>query len=114
MDDCLFCKIVKGEIPTDRVYEDETTLAFRDINPQAPHHILVIPKEHYQGIHDVPTEKADILGSLFVAVGKVVKELALTDDGYRLVVNSGKNANQIVPHIHVHIFGGRSMTWPPG
>lgn len=114
MSDCLFCKIIAGEIPSDKVYEDENILAFKDISPKAPTHLLVIPKEHYANIHDVPEEKELLMGKLMTAVGKIVLENDLTQSGYRLVVNSGSDAGQLVPHIHVHILSGRSMQWPPG
>ncbi len=114
MNDCLFCKIVRGEIPADKVYEDESTIAFRDISPQAPQHILVIPRSHYVGIHEIPENETSLAQDLFSAVSTVVKKERLTDDGYRLVVNFGEKANQTVPHIHIHILGGRAMHWPPG
>jgi histidine triad (HIT) family protein len=96
------------------VREDASTFAFNDINPQAPVHILVVPKEHYAGIHEVPVEKADIIKDLFGAVQAIVKEKELIDKGYRLVVNFGAKAGQSVDHIHVHILSGREMRWPPG
>ena len=114
MDDCLFCKIAKGEIPADLVYEDGNTLAFRDISPQAPQHILVIPRSHYVGIHEIPENELTLARDLFSAVSAVVEKEGLTADGYRLVVNFGAKANQTVPHIHIHILGGRAMHWPPG
>lgn len=114
MDDCLFCKIAHGEIPADRVYEDEKTIAFRDISPQAPQHILVIPKNHYVGIHEIPENEISLAQDLFSAVSTVVEKEGLASDGYRLVVNFGPKANQTVPHIHIHILGGREMQWPPG
>ena len=114
IENCLFCKIVKGEIPANKVYEDAHTLAFHDINPQAPIHILVIPLEHYSGIHEIPDNNNTILKCLFKTVSTVVKQENLTTDGYRLVINSGENGGQLVPHIHVHILGGRSLHWPPG
>ncbi len=114
MEDCIFCKIVKGEIPTNKIYEDEHTLAFNDINPQAPTHLLVIPKEHYEGIHEIPEDHIEILQHLYTTVGKVVLQEGLIEDGYRLVVNFGKKSGQEVPHIHVHILSGRQMHWPPG
>jgi histidine triad (HIT) family protein len=111
---CIFCKIVSGEIPAQSIYEDEHTIAFRDINPQAPHHILVIPREHYAHIHEIPVHNAGIFQQLLAAVSSVVTREGLTRDGYRLVINSGANSGQEVPHIHVHILAGRKMHWPPG
>ncbi len=114
MESCIFCKIINGEIPANKVFEDEHTLAFNDINPQAPTHILVIPQEHYANIHEVPTDRREIMLHLFNAVSIIVTQEGLTENGYRLVVNSGKDSRQEVPHIHVHILSGRPMQWPPG
>lgn len=113
--DCLFCKILAGDIPATVVYKSETTLAFRDIAPQAPEHILVIHKDHYPSIHDVPAEvKAAYFGELMATVHAVVEQENLTENGYRVVMNSGEDAQQAVPHIHMHILAGRSLQWPPG
>jgi histidine triad (HIT) family protein len=114
MPDCIFCKIVAGQIPSTKVYEDEHTLIFKDINPVAPTHLVAIPKEHFETIQDVPQKKADVLGKLFEAVGKMVKQQNLTANGYRLVINSGEHAGQLVPHLHAHIIAGREFGWPPG
>lgn len=114
MDECLFCKIVKGEIPADTVYEDENTIAFRDIHPQAPQHILVIPRNHYAGIHEIPENELNVAKDIFYAISAVVDNEGLTEGGYRLVTNFGAEANQTVPHIHIHILSGRTMHWPPG
>ena len=114
MENCIFCKIISGDIPADKVYEDENIIAFNDINPQAPTHILVIPKEHFCNIHTVPNDKQNLFSELFGAVSKIVKEQKLTENGYRLVINSGKDGGQEVDHIHVHLLGGRSLQWPPG
>ncbi len=110
MADCLFCKIIAGEIPSTKVYEDDSVLAFRDIDPKAPTHILVIPKDHYVSIHDVPEEKSSLFADLMSAVSSIVRQENLVDGGYRLVVNSGSDGGQIVDHIHVHILGGRKLT----
>lgn len=107
---CLFCKIIAREIPSEIVYEDAHSLAFKDINPQAPHHILVIPKEHHPNLKGMDIT---LMGHLFNAVNKVVCEQNL-DDSYRLVVNKGEKAGQSVFHLHVHILSGRSLSWPPG
>jgi histidine triad (HIT) family protein len=114
VNDCIFCKIVGNQIPAKKIHEDEYTVAFNDLNPQAPVHILVIPKEHYSGIHEIPADKTDIVKRLFDAVTTVVKKNSLDVKGYRLIVNFGEKAGQSVPHIHVHILSGREMKWPPG
>ena len=109
-DDCLFCKIGAGKIPSKKVYEDDHTFAFHDIAPKAPTHILVATREHYQAIHEIPLEKMDIVKQLFTAVRAIVKQEKLLDCGYRLVVNFGSQAGQSVPHIHVHILAGTTMS----
>lgn len=114
MENCLFCKIVKGQIPAARVYEDDSVVVIKDINPQAPVHLLAITREHYAGIHEVPLTNKSFFDDLMKAVGEVVKKENLLANGYRLVVNFGENAGQAVDHIHVHILGGRTMHWPPG
>ena len=110
--DCLFCKMVKGDIPITKVYENEFVLAFNDINPQAPVHILLIPKAHFSDIHKV--DNKNIHGELMSAVSEIVKQENLIENGYRVVINSGKNGGQEVKHLHYHILGGRSLQWPPG
>ena len=114
MENCLFCKIIRGEIPVKKIFEDDHAVAFHDINPQAPHHILIIPREHYCTLHEVPENRGDILVHLFCAVSKVVIREGLMEKGYRLVINAGKNSGQEVPHIHIHLLAGRRMGWPPG
>ena len=114
MGDCLFCKIVNNEIPATKIHEDERTIAFKDIQPQAPVHILVIPKEHVSAIHEIPSGKPDMLANVFETVTAIVKKNGLVEKGYRLVINSGEKAGQSVPHLHVHILSGRDMHWPPG
>jgi histidine triad (HIT) family protein len=114
MDDCIFCKIVKNQIPALKVFEDQNTMAFNDLHPQAPAHILVIPKEHYASLHEIPAEKSGIIEKLFTAVNEIVIKNGLIDKGYRLVVNFGEKAGQSVHHLHVHILSGRDMHWPPG
>jgi histidine triad (HIT) family protein len=111
---CLFCKIIAGTIPSKKVYEDDHTYAFHDIAPKAPTHILVVTKEHYAGIHEIPAAKMDMVRHLFSTVNTIVEQQELTGTGYRLVVNYGKEGGQAVPHVHVHILGGRAMHWPPG
>jgi histidine triad (HIT) family protein len=114
MSDCLFCKIVKNQIPATKLHEDEHTIAFKDIQPQAPVHILVIPKEHVVSVHEYAPGRFEVLTKVFEAVKAVVEKNGLAEKGYRLVVNSGENAGQAVPHLHVHILSGRKMSWPPG
>ncbi|OHD55949.1 MAG: histidine triad nucleotide-binding protein [Spirochaetes bacterium GWF1_51_8] len=110
--DCLFCKIAAGQIKADIVYQDDRTVAFNDINPQAPVHVLVIPKDHYATLDDV-TDRS-IYRELFDTAAKVVELKKLSADGYRVVANCKENGGQAVAHIHLHILGGRPMKWPPG
>jgi len=111
--DCLFCKIASGAIPVKRLYENDHILAFPDINPQAPVHILVIPKQHLASLAHATPEDAAMLGHLLSAAGEVAREQNLAN-GYRLVINTGPDGGQTVDHLHVHLLGGRHMTWPPG
>ena len=111
---CLFCKIIAGAIPCDKVYQDENTLIFKDINPKAPTHLLAIPKEHYATVQEIPSAKMGLMVNLFNAVSKIVTQLDLGADGYRLVINSGEQAGQAVPHLHIHVLAGRHLAWPPG
>ena len=111
--DCLFCKIVGGEIPADVVHETETTLAFRDIEPQAPTHVLVIPRNHLPNAAELAAKEPDVAVDLLNAAAAVADQEGL-DDGYRLLFNTGRSANQLVFHVHLHVLGGRQMGWPPG
>ncbi|CDF58071.1 histidine triad nucleotide-binding protein [Thermobrachium celere] len=111
--ECIFCKIVNGEIPASKVYENESVLAFKDINPVAPVHILIIPKKHYTSVLDIDT-KSNILNEIFEAARVIAKELNIDESGFRLVTNTGESAGQTVKHIHFHLIGGRDMQWPPG
>jgi histidine triad (HIT) family protein len=111
--DCLFCKIAAGEIPVNRVYEDDDILAFPDIHPQAPTHILVIPKAHFASLAHVGAGDDAMLGELLAAAAEVARQ-ELLGDGYRLVINTGRDGGQTVEHLHVHLLGGRHMSWPPG
>ena len=110
--DCLFCRIATGEIPAQVVYRTPTAIAIRDINPQAPVHLLVIPLEHVETLND--TADAEFLGGLLVAAREVARRERLDLKGYRVVVNNGVEAGQTVPHLHLHVLGGRAMRWPPG
>ena len=113
MTDCLFCKIIKGEIPSKKAYEDDRALAFHDINPQAPVHVLIIPKRHIAGVNTVTDADAADVGHLFVVAGKLGRELGVETSGYRAVCNVGPDAGQTVPHLHLHLVGGKPMGWPP-
>ena len=114
MAECLFCKIVSKEIPTDFVYEDENIIAFRDINPQAPTHILIIPKEHIETLNDIKQSYGELLGAMHLTASYLAKEEGIQEKGYRTVFNCNRDAGQTVFHIHLHLLGGRSMSWPPG
>ncbi len=112
--DCIFCKIVAGEIPTELVYEDKRVVAFRDINPQAPVHILIIPRMHIPRVGDIPEDQGDLLGAMASAAKKLAQESGVYEEGYRLVINSGDNGGQTVYHLHMHLLAGRFLRWPPG
>ena len=108
MNDCLFCRIIAGEIPSTKVYEDETVFAFRDINPQAPTHVLVVPKQHMEDVNDVTAENSAVVAHIFEVIPQIAKAEGLTN-GYRVVSNCGADAGQTVPHLHFHILGGKQM-----
>lgn len=112
--DCLFCKIIAGEIPSEKVYEDENVYAFKDINPEAPFHALVIPKKHIQSVSNVEKQDEELVGKVFSAIRKIADENGLDEDGYRVVTNIGENAGQTVLHMHFHVLGKRNLSWPPG
>jgi histidine triad (HIT) family protein len=114
MSDTLFGKIAAGEIPADIVYEDEDVVAFRDIGPQAPTHVLVIPRKPIPTINDLEPEDAELVGKLFLAAKKIAKAEGIADTGYRAVINCNAGAGQTVYHLHLHLLGGRPMQWPPG
>jgi len=111
--ECLFCKIINKEIPSEIVWEDNIVLAFKDINPQAPHHILIIPKKHISSISEITETDEKIIGYMFNVAKKISEKLNIKD-GYRLVINNGKKAGQEVFHLHLHLLGGREFSWPPG
>jgi histidine triad (HIT) family protein len=113
MKDCLFCRIVAGEIPARKVHEDEYTFAFEDINPQAPTHVLVVPKKHITGLKEASAEDAEIIGRCHLAAAQLARQRGI-EDGYRTVLNVGPGAGQSVFHLHVHLVGGRNLAWPPG
>lgn len=113
-EDCLFCQICRGQLPSDKVYENDHVLAFRDINPQAPVHVLVIPKKHIASIAEFQEDDLELAGHLQLAIRKVAELEGLLDDGFRVVVNTGRSAGQTVFHLHYHVLGRRSFAWPPG
>jgi histidine triad (HIT) family protein len=112
--DCLFCKILNGDIPADIIYESDSAIAFRDVNPQAPTHVLVIPRKHVATINDLNEEDQEIVGSLYLAAKDIARAEGLSDEGYRAVMNCNEGAGQSVFHIHLHVLGGRALSWPPG
>ena len=109
MDDCVFCKIIKGEIPSEKVYEDEDVIAFKDINPVTPIHILVIPKKHIATLLDVTEEDSHLISKLFVAINKIAKQIGIEENGFRIVANCGKDSGQEVMHIHFHLLAGKKL-----
>jgi histidine triad (HIT) family protein len=114
MNDCLFCKIRDGDIPADLVYENDDVLAFRDVNPQAPTHVLIVPKKHIATVNDLDETDVRLSGEMYLAAKSIAASEGIDEDGYRLVVNCNSRAGQTVFHIHMHLLGGRAMTWPPG
>ena len=113
MPDCIFCRIIRGEAPAKKVYEDERAFVFEDINPQAPTHVLIIPKKHIVGLKEAQPEDAEIIGYLHLVAAQIARQRGL-EDGYRTVFNVGPRAGQSVFHLHLHLLGGRSLRWPPG
>lgn len=111
---CLFCRMVSGEIKPDVVYQDEAVLAFRDINPQAPVHVLVIPKRHIATLNDLEPGDGDLVGKMVLAAKEVARQAGVAEAGYRTVMNCNADAGQSVFHVHLHVLGGRVMSWPPG
>ncbi|NKB33982.1 MAG: HIT domain-containing protein [Pseudomonadales bacterium] len=113
-DDCLFCKIIAGEIPATEVYRDEDVFAFEDISPAAPTHTLVIPVKHLKDVTEAQEEDDALLGKLMLVANKIATEKGLIEDGFRYVINTGSHGGQTVYHLHLHVIGGRAMSWPPG
>jgi histidine triad (HIT) family protein len=109
MNDCIFCKIVSGEIPCSLVYKDDKVMAFRDINPLAPVHILIIPKQHIGSAQDIDEGSSQVVGHIFEKIPAIAKEAGIADSGYRVITNIGKDGGQVVPHLHFHILGGRKL-----
>lgn len=114
MENCIFCKIIRNEIPSRKIYEDGSATVIADLNPQAPQHFLAIPRKHFAGIHEVPDNEAGLFKTLFKAISETIKREKLDEKSYRLVINYGEKSGQTVPHIHVHILSGREFHWPPG
>lgn len=112
--DCLFCKIISGEIPSSKVYEDDLVYAFNDISPAAPVHVLIIPKNHISSANELNEDNAAIVSHIFLVAGKIAKQLGIAENGYRIVNNCGKDGGQTVGHLHFHLLGGRNLGWPPG
>jgi histidine triad (HIT) family protein len=111
---CLFCGIIEGRVPANVVYQDERVVAFTDIRPQAPVHLLIIPRKHVAGVLDAAAEDQDLIGAIFAVAARLAQEHGIADSGFRVVVNSGSDAGQSVFHLHYHLLGGRRMSWPPG
>ncbi|MBV1786916.1 histidine triad nucleotide-binding protein [Marinobacterium sp. D7] len=111
--DCLFCKIVDGEIPAEILYQDDKVIAFRDINPQAPFHALVIPRQHIATVNDIADDDRELVGHLVQAAGKIAQKEGFSEDGFRTVLNCNSHGGQTVYHLHLHLLGGKPMGWPP-
>jgi histidine triad (HIT) family protein len=114
MSECIFCKIANGDIPAQILHKDENVVAFKDVNPQAPVHILIIPRRHIPSISDLEDDDYDDVGHIFKVANKLAKDEGISEDGFRLVANCKKRAGQTVPHVHFHLLGGRDFEWPPG
>ncbi len=114
MAECIFCQIVGGAIPAKKLYEDDQVIAFDDLNPQTPVHVLVIPKRHLVSLDDIQDSDSALLGQLLIVCAKMARERGIVDGGYRVVANTGREAGQSVFHLHLHVLGGRPFTWPPG
>jgi len=114
MSNCIFCKIIAGEIPAEKLYEDDNVLAFRDIQAQAPLHALIIPKRHIATINDLQSDHAELIGQMFLAAKQIAKAEGYAESGYRTVMNCGEAAGQTVFHLHLHVLAGRDLSWPPG
>lgn len=111
---CLFCQILSGEIPSTKVFEDNVAYAFKDINPQAPTHVLIVPKEHIDSLNDISQGDEAMLGYLLRLAPKIANQLGVAESGFRAVINTGPDGGQSVDHLHIHLLGGRSLVWPPG
>lgn len=105
----IFCQIIKGELPSQKVYEDENVIAFRDINPKAPIHVLIVPKKHIEDLNSATEEERELLGELLLAAPKIAEKEGIAEKGYRLIINTGKHGGQLVPHLHIHLLGGKDL-----
>ncbi|MDH3442478.1 MAG: histidine triad nucleotide-binding protein [Deltaproteobacteria bacterium] len=114
MSNCLFCGIIEGKINGEVVYQDDAVVAFKDIGPKAPVHILIVPRKHVASVSDLNSDDGNLVGAIFVAAAKLARDFGVAESGYRVVVNSGPDAGQSVLHLHFHLLGGRQMAWPPG
>lgn len=114
MSDCLFCRLIKGEIESKTVYEDDEIFAFEDINPQAPIHILITPKKHIPGLTQLGEEDKELMGKIHLVAKRIAKDRSIYQSGFRMVINSGPDAGETVKHLHFHLLGGRKLSWPPG
>jgi len=113
-EDCIFCKIVEKQIPCDLVYEDDKVIAFNDISPQAPIHVIIIPKQHIEDLNSINQESSELIGHIFMVAKEIAKKLDVAESGYRIVSNCGEHGGQTVQHVHFHLLGGRMLQWPPG
>ncbi len=114
MPDCIFCEIVSKRMKSEMIHEDEELVAFKDINPQAPVHVLIVPRKHIDSVQDVKQDEAELMGKMVLVAKKIAEANNIDEDGYRLIINNGINGGQTVSHLHLHMLGGRRMTWPPG
>ncbi len=110
MNDCIFCKIAAGEIPADTIYQDKEVIAFRDINPQAPTHVLLIPRKHITSLTDLPEDESSLVGNMAKVANQLAREEGIAESGYRVVINCGQQGGQLVPHLHMHLLGGRQLS----
>jgi len=114
MSDCLFCGVIEGKVKGDIVYQDDAVVAFKDIGPKAPVHLLIVPRKHIASVSSLESADGPLVGAIFIAAAKLAKDFAIAESGYRVVVNNGTDAGQSVFHLHFHLLGGRPMRWPPG
>ena len=114
MTDCLFCGIINGKIPSELIYDDKEIIAFKDINPQSPKHILIVPRRHINSLSEMEEVDKDLAGRLLLTARKIAQDQGISNEGYRVVVNNGQNGGQTVFHLHLHLLGGRPLSWPPG
>lgn len=114
MDDCIFCKIIKGDIPSNLVFEDDKVICFKDINPEAPVHVLIVPKKHIESLNSLTDEDITIISHIYKVAKNIAKDLGIDNTGYRIVTNCGEDGGQSVNHVHFHMLGGRKLQWPPG